>query len=227
MLILNTESLKLLDEIIISYVKNKRKQLNLEPSQPTLLILDVFSGKMTTPVTDKLAENHIKHVKVPANMTNLFQPLDLAINRSAKAFMKKEFTEWCSLEIMKQLDSGKNAEEIEVKLLLSKLKPFHASWLIELYNNFTSTVGKEIIANGWKAAGITDTIKNGSSSLDPIDPFPTIEPLEQPAYYEIFGRQRTHPTESSTNFECDDEDEWVFEDSLTEDRNIFDIFDDE
>ena len=96
---------------------------------------------MTTPVTDKLAENHIKYVKVPANMTNLFQPLDLTINRSAKAFMKKKFTEWYSLEVMKQLDNGRNAEETEVKLLLSKLKPLHASWLIELYNHFTSTAG--------------------------------------------------------------------------------------
>ena len=125
-----TESLKLLDEIIIPYIKNERERLKLEPSQPALLILDVFSGQMTTPVTDKLAENHIKYVKVPANMANLFQPLDLTINRSAKAFMKKNFTEWYTLEVIKQLDSGKNAEEIEVKLLPSK--PLHASWLIEL-----------------------------------------------------------------------------------------------
>ena len=40
-------------------------------------------------------------------MTNLFQPLDLTISRSAKAFMKKKFIEWYSLEVMKQLDSGK------------------------------------------------------------------------------------------------------------------------
>ena len=103
---------------------------------------------MTTPVTDKLAENHMKYVKVPANLTNLFQPLDLTINRSAKAFMKKKFTEWYSLEVMKQLDIGKNVEEIEVKLLLSNLISLQASWLIELFNHFTSTTGKEIIANG-------------------------------------------------------------------------------
>ena len=48
-----------------------------------------------------------------------------------------------NLEVMKQLDSGKNMEEIEVKLLFSKLKPLHPSWLIELYNHFTSTAGKE------------------------------------------------------------------------------------
>ena len=161
---------------------------------------------MTTPVTEKLAENHMKYVKVPANLTNLFQPLDLTINRSAKAFMKKKFTEWYSLEVMKQLDIGKNVEEIEVKLLLSNLIPLHASWLIELLNHFTSTAGKETIANRWKAAGITDDIKSGSSSLDLLDPFSTIDPFEQQADDEIFGRQRTYPTESSTNFESNDEE---------------------
>ena len=111
--------------------------------------------------------------------------------------------------------------------MLSKLRPLHASWLIELYNHFTLTAWKEITANGWKAAGITVAIKNSSSSFDPLDLFSTIDPLEQPADDETFGRQRIYPTESSTNFESDDEDEWVFEDSLTEDRNIFYIFDDE
>ena len=86
-------------------------------------------------------------------------------------------------------------------------------------------IPNEIIPNGWKAAGITDAIKNNSSSLDPLDPFSTIDPLEQPAGDEIFVRQRTYPMESSTNFESGVEDEWVFEDSLTKDRNIFDIFD--
>ena len=115
--------------------------------------------------------------------------------------MKKKFTEWYSLEAMKQFDTGKNAEEIK---LLSKLKPIHTSWLIELYNHFISTAEKEI-----------------TSSFDQLDPFSTIDPLEQPADDEIFDRKIAFLTESSTNFESHDEDEWVFEDSLTEDSNIF------
>ena len=135
------------------------------------LVLDVFSGQMTVPVTEKLAENFIKYVKVPANMTSLFQPLDLTVNGSAKAFMKKKITEWYSLEVTKQLDNDKSTEEIEVKLLLSKLKPFHVSWLIDLYNHFTSQAGREVVANGWKAAGITDAIEKGSASLEPLTRF--------------------------------------------------------
>ena len=130
------KSLKLLDEIIIPYDKSERERLKLEPSQLALLILDIFSGQMTTPVMDKLAENHIKSKKVPTKTTNLFQPLDLTINKSASVFMKKKFTEWYSLEV-------------------DSLDP-----------------------------------------LDPLDPFSTIDFFEQPTDDEIFGRQRTHPTES-------------------------------
>ena len=41
------ESLKLLDEIIILYVEEERKALNLDNNQPALLIIDVFSGQFT------------------------------------------------------------------------------------------------------------------------------------------------------------------------------------
>ena len=66
--------------------------------------------------------------------------------------------------------------------------------------------------------------KERSSPYDPLDPSSTIDPLEQPADDEIFGTQRTYLTESSTNLQKR-RWRWVFEDSLTEDRNIFDIFD--
>ena len=73
------ESLKLLDEIIIPYIEKEREELNLDMNQPALLIIDVFSGQTTKPVIDKMAENNIKLVKLLANMTHLFQPLDLTV----------------------------------------------------------------------------------------------------------------------------------------------------
>ena len=51
-----------------------------KPNQPALLILDVFRGQMTKDVTDLLLQNKIFFVKVPNNMTQLFQPLDLTAN---------------------------------------------------------------------------------------------------------------------------------------------------
>ena len=41
----------------------------------------------------------------------------------------------------------------------------------------TTSKGKEIIDRGWKAAGISDAVKLGSSKLPPIDPFHDIDPM--------------------------------------------------
>ena len=41
----------------------------------------------------------------------------------------------------------------------------------------TTSKGKEIIDSGWKAAGISDAVKLGSSKLPPIDPFHDIDPM--------------------------------------------------
>lgn len=102
----NTQvSMKLLDEIIIPYVEKKKNMFNLGEKLPVLLLIDVFSGQMTQPVIDKMAENYIKLVKVPANITQIFQPLDFRENGSAEEFMKSHFTKWYSRCIVQELDN--------------------------------------------------------------------------------------------------------------------------
>ena len=67
--------------------------LDLGEEQQALLIIDIFLGQTTDPFIEKLKENNIKLTRVPANMTNLFQPLDLTVNGTTKAFLKKKLTE--------------------------------------------------------------------------------------------------------------------------------------
>ena len=81
-----TESLKRLDETIISYITSERKRKELHVNHPTLLLMDVFRGQMTDPVLLKLRENSIFFVPVTPDMTNLFQPSDLTVNGAAKPF---------------------------------------------------------------------------------------------------------------------------------------------
>ena len=135
------ESISLIEDVIIPYVVSQRKSLGVGEDQYALLILDVFSGQMTEPVKEKLKENRILFVRVPANTTNLFQPLDLTIKRSFKAMMKRKFTEWYSKRISEELEKEIPLEDINIKLQLSVLKPLHA-------NFFTSPEGGEIKANG-------------------------------------------------------------------------------
>ena len=73
--------------------------------------------------------------------------------------MKKCFTEWYSCCIVQELDSGKGVDNIDIQLKMLVLKPLHANWINDLYNYLTASKGKEIIANGWKAAYITEAIK--------------------------------------------------------------------
>ena len=137
--------------------------------------MDVFSGQITSVVLDCFKGNKIEVVGIPANMTYLLQPLDLTLNGYAKNFTSQKFSEWYSSQIMKQLDDGRELHDINIDFKLSKLKPLHGYWLVELYNQMSTAEGQKIIRSAWKALGITEVIKAGKASLQPLDPFHDID----------------------------------------------------
>ena len=94
-------------------------------------------------------------------MVKYYQPLDLTVNGYAKRFWKGKFTEWCSSQVRAYLDNGVSIDDIEVGLQLSKI----LQSILQFYNHMTTSKGKEIIDSGWKAAGISDAVKLGSSKL--------------------------------------------------------------
>ena len=153
------ESIKLLEERIIPYVKAERGKLGLEQTRPALLTLNGF---------------------------------------------------------------------IDVRLQLTILKPLHASWIIQLYDEMTSEEDGRVILKGWEKAGISDGVKMGLSNLPPLDPFQQIFPLDslpnltcQPIAPPI---DRWH--EGRTVYESDKSgSEW--EEEGSEIRNFLDAFDNE
>ena len=122
---------------------------------------------MTCAVRELLNENHILLEKVPANLTYLFQPLDVqgGPNGYVKRFMKKMFTLWYSDQVIRALDEGKDIKDVEISLKLSIVKPLHAKWLIEMYNHMTSSEGRDICLKGWKVTGILDAAEKGLEEL--------------------------------------------------------------
>ena len=147
-----------------------RKELGLPEDQSALLFWDVFKGQCTVKVNNLLTKLNIKVVMVPANMTHFFQPLDLTVNGSAKNFMKKKFVTWYANEVKKKIEEGVPIENVEIDLSLTRIKPTHALWLIELFNFLTSEEGKKTILNGWKKAGVTNILMK-TEILPPKDPF--------------------------------------------------------
>ena len=73
-------------------------------------------------------------------MTHFFQPLDLTVNGKAKRFMKDKFTAWYSNKVKQQIESGGDSTDVNVDLRPTVIKPFHAVWLVDLYNQLTSPV---------------------------------------------------------------------------------------
>ena len=125
-------------------------------------IIDVFSRQMINLVTEKLKENNMKLTRVPATMTNLFQPLELTANGFEKTFLKKKFAElWNSLT-SKQLEEGKLIEDINIVL-----EPLHAKWVNELYDYMTSEESCKIISSHWNATFITEAIEQETKGLEP------------------------------------------------------------
>ena len=118
---------------------------------------------MTCAVRELSNENHILLEKVLANLTYLFQPLNVqgGPNGYVKRFMKKKFTLWYSDQGIRALDEDKDIKDVEISLKLSIVKPLYFKWLIEMYNHMASSEGRNVCLKGWKVAGIFDAAEKG------------------------------------------------------------------
>ena len=93
-----------------------RRRAHGKPTQPALCIFDVFRAHQTQDVLQKLKDNNIRYVFVPASCTDRLQPLDLTVNRVYKENMKAQFKEWYSEKVEAQLQSGISIGDVQVNL---------------------------------------------------------------------------------------------------------------
>ena len=124
--------------------------------------MDVFTGQMTEDVVKRYQDNNILIVNVPRNMAKYYQPLDLTVNGYCKKFLNHKFTQWYSAEVTRQLPNKVALEDVQVQLQLTKLRPLQAGWIIEFFNEMTTSKGSEIIGKVWNACGTKDSIKLGT-----------------------------------------------------------------
>ena len=103
----------MINEIVNPYVVKKRKGLGLDSTQKALMIWDMFKGQMTDGVKSRLDALNILFVGVPANMTHLFQPLDITVNVEAKKVTRKEFVTYYSTSAQHQLQNGRKLEDAD------------------------------------------------------------------------------------------------------------------
>ena len=84
-------TLQYIDKILLPYVTKTRKEQNLPSDQCCMVIFDRFKAQCTTTVLQVLEENNILVALVPPHCTDRLQPLDIAVNKSVKEFLRAEF----------------------------------------------------------------------------------------------------------------------------------------
>ena len=76
------------ENIILPYVKRVRQDLGNEET-PAVVIMDNFKGQITEKITSLLQDNYIRTCLLPANTTDLLQPMDLTVNKPARLFKEE------------------------------------------------------------------------------------------------------------------------------------------
>lgn len=108
------------------------------PPGPKVVIGDNLSSHFSVDVLRKCTENDIKFICLPANMTHLTQPLDVAVYGPMKKVWRSVLEEW-------RLGPGRNVESLPKEMfpkLLSKLmaamepkfEKKHKIWVSGMWN---------------------------------------------------------------------------------------------
>ena len=142
--------MSLLKKIVFPFINKKCESLSLSKDEKSLLIFDVFKGQTTPAVNDLLKDNNYIVQHVPNNHTNLFQPLDISVNKSVKSFISEKYQEWYTSEVTSQLGNGIDPYNVKVDVRLTTLKQIHAQWIIDFYKHM-QTSGSKVKAGFRKA----------------------------------------------------------------------------
>lgn len=165
-----------ISEIIVPFVESVRSRLN-EESAAAVVIMDNFKGQKTPRVMKLLEENKLHVCLLPPNTTDKLQPMDVAVNKPAKNFLRTKFEDWYANQVMNQLPHAGGASDIElyelqpVNLSMVRMKQLSAQWLVEMHDYITAH--PEFIVNGFIRSGITKALSDSmatDTSEDDSDP---------------------------------------------------------
>ena len=217
--------------------------IKIAKKQKALIVMDVFTGQMTEDAVKRYQDNNILIVNIPRNMTKYYQPLDLTVNGYCKKFLKRNFTQWYSAEVTRQLANKVALEDVQVQLQLTKLRPLQPGWIIEFFNEMTTSKGTEITVSGWNVSGIKGVIKLGTEMLPSLDPLEELDTMISEAedisrstvlrmtaiaFLSIEELEVLGSMEDDENIdEKEDYGGWVDQSAQLDGRTVFDIFDDE
>jgi hypothetical protein len=167
-------SIRFVKNIILPYISATRKELKLGEEHMAVVIFDSFKGHKGSEMETLLQQHNILSVLVPSNCTDLLQPLDLSVNKPLKDHLRSCFQSWYSEQVSKQLEGGKEPEDIKVDTKLTVVKPLSARWIISAYDYVRSQFS--IIYGGFVEAGIVAALESDDKDeIEDEDPFQDLD----------------------------------------------------
>ena len=151
------------EKVIFPFLDQIKERKGYPKEQMLLVLMDTFKGQDN----DELRKLCMSNNYIPHNLTNKFQPLDLSINKAAKAFISGKYNTWMTNEISKQIKRGIAPPDVKVSLNLSVIKPLHAKWIVDLHHYLKAE--KAMILSGFRAAGISESIENAKSITEKVE----------------------------------------------------------
>lgn len=146
--------LQYVQQIIVPFVEQMRDFLCEQKS--AVVIMDNFKGQVTEKMIELMESHDIHMCLLPANTTDRLQPMDVAVNKPAKAFLKKKFQTWYAEQISAQLEGEADVDNVNIEpidLSMAVMKEASASWLVEMWDYISDN--PQFIVNGFLHAGIS------------------------------------------------------------------------
>jgi len=135
------------NNIIVPFVEQTRESLGED--KVAVAIMDNFKGQVTSAMTELLERHCIHTCLIPPNTTDRLQPMDISVNKPAKAFLKEQFQKWYSEQVIEQLNS-EDFEIVElepVELSMAVMKEIRAQWLVDMAEYISNN--PDFIVNGF------------------------------------------------------------------------------
>ena len=158
--------------IILPYVESMREIVG--EGKAAVVIIDNFKAQVTESCMSLLeSENiHVCQLHVPPNTTDLLQPMDVAVNKPAKDFIRRNFQQWYSEQVMKQL-AGKDMDDFEaaeiqpVDLSMQVVKEVGAKWLVDMAEFISEN--PQFVVNVFIKSGALDQIADSDEEDTSLD----------------------------------------------------------
>lgn len=158
--------LQYVEHIIVPYIEKVREDIGA--GKTALVVMDNFKGQVTQSVTNLLEDHNIHICLLPANTTDLLQPMDISVNKPAKDFLKWQFNQWYTDQVMKQLEGRDNdleAAEIQpIEMRMPLMKEISAKWLVDMAEYLSDN--PQIIVNGFVRSGIPGALDRLQEDTD-------------------------------------------------------------